>query len=243
MDSERIELPDFPAFSLRISARARRISLNISPEEGLELLIPSPRYRRKALEFLYSQRAWIEKKLAELPALNPKAPEQVLILPDKIQLLGIQQEWGVRYQEAARARFSILEPQQLLIQARSGDFKQHQSVLLRWLKYQAVLHIKPLLDELSAQTQLNYTALSFKRQKSRWGSCTREHKINLNYQLLFFPPAWLRYILLHELCHIRHFNHSARFWALLEKFEPEYRRLRVEMREGARRLLPAWVCE
>ena len=59
-------------------------------------------------------------------------------------------------------------------------------------------------------------------QRSRWGSCSSKHNLNFNWKLIMAPPQVLDYVVIHELCHLHEFNHSARFWRLVEGVMPEY---------------------
>ena len=77
-------------------------------------------------------------------------------------------------------------------------------------------------------------------QRTRWGSCSAQGTISLNASLLFVEPAVTGYLLVHELSHLRHLNHSRSFWRLVERFEPDYRRLDRALSESWTRV-PAWA--
>ena len=74
--------------------------------------------------------------------------------------------------------------------------------------------------------------VAVRMQKSRWGSCSRAGNLNFNYKLVFLPPQLVDYIVVHELCHLKEFNHSPRFWALVAEVLPNHRALRKELRTG-----------
>jgi predicted metal-dependent hydrolase len=73
-----------------------------------------------------------------------------------------------------------------------------------------------------------------KNSKSRWGSCSSRGNLNFNYKLIFLPPKVLDYVVVHELCHLRHFNHGPEFWALVAEACPEHKRLRQALRAAER---------
>jgi predicted metal-dependent hydrolase len=85
-----------------------------------------------------------------------------------------------------------------------------------------------------------YTGLQIRLQRSRWGSCSSQGRISLNLAILFHLPDVLRYLLVHELAHTQHMNHSARFWATVERCEPRWRELDAQLRTGWRRV-PEWL--
>jgi predicted metal-dependent hydrolase len=89
---------------------------------------------------------------------------------------------------------------------------------------------------------LGFSRIQIRRQRTRWGSCSATGTISLNVCLMFLEPAVVRYLFVHELCHTRHMNHSSRFWALVEHYEPDYRRLDRELLRGWQ-AVPAWMFE
>jgi predicted metal-dependent hydrolase len=98
----------------------------------------------------------------------------------------------------------------------------------------------PWLGGLSAATGLQYERMQIRRQRTRWGSCSPSGTISLNACLMFQPPPVVNYLLIHELAHTRHMNHSRRFWRLVERFEPGWRELDAALSRGWR-AVPAWA--
>ena len=98
----------------------------------------------------------------------------------------------------------------------------------------------PWLDRSSLETGLRYARIQIRRQRTRWGSCSRNGTISLNACLLFQPPDVVNYLLIHELAHTRHMNHSRRFWSLVEKHEPRWQELDAGLTRGWREV-PAWA--
>lgn len=76
----------------------------------------------------------------------------------------------------------------------------------------------------------NYGRVAIKDTKSLWGSCSRNGNLNFSYKLLFLPRELADYVVVHELCHIREHNHGPRFWALVERAQPEFSKLRRHLR-------------
>ena len=86
------------------------------------------------------------------------------------------------------------------------------------------------LAYFNAHYRLRIGKVFIKNHKSRWGSCSERGNLNFNYKLLYLPPLIADYIIVHELCHLAEFNHSRRFWALVERTIPEHRALKRELR-------------
>jgi hypothetical protein len=72
--------------------------------------------------------------------------------------------------------------------------------------------------------------IAIRNQKSRWGSCSKKGNLNFNYKLAFLSPEVRDYIIVHEICHIKEFNHGKDFWALVGEMMPEYKALRKQLR-------------
>jgi len=72
--------------------------------------------------------------------------------------------------------------------------------------------------------------IAIRNQRSRWGSCSKKGNLNFNYKLVFLPPEVRDYVIVHELCHIKEFNHAKPFWALVAETVPEYKALRKQLR-------------
>lgn len=77
----------------------------------------------------------------------------------------------------------------------------------------------------------SFNRISIRNQKTCWGSCSRQNNLNLNYKILFLPKEQQNYIIVHELCHLKEFNHSKEFWKLVEKAVPNYLKIKKELRK------------
>lgn len=97
-------------------------------------------------------------------------------------------------------------------------------------KEQALILVKERVEWYNALYGFSFNKVFIKNQKTRWGSCSNKKNLNFNYKIIFLPPKHRDYIIVHELCHLKEFNHSKRFWALVEKVFPDYRDIKNELR-------------
>ena len=229
---------DIPPYRTRISRRARRLQMRVMPDGELELIVPHRCNRAHIPAFLHQFRDWIQERQAEATRRRQRHPELYETRPERLQLRTLQQCWQIRYVDDAR-RLSMDITKTVLNLPDDGTHTTQQR-LQRWLNKQALKALTPAMNTLCAETGLCYENLQIRGQKTRWGSCSYRGQINLNRGLLFLPPELTHYILVHELCHTRYPNHSAPYWRLVERVEPDYRRLDAAMRQAGR-YVPLWV--
>ena len=78
--------------------------------------------------------------------------------------------------------------------------------------------------------QFPYGRVAIRDQSSRWGSCSKKGNLNFNYRIAFLPEILMDYVIVHELCHLKEFNHAPAFWDLVATAFPDYKKLRSELR-------------
>ncbi|MEX2163942.1 MAG: SprT family zinc-dependent metalloprotease [Sulfuricaulis sp.] len=231
-------------YRLRKSARARHVRLRITSRSGLEVVVPRGYNPARIPGMLEQKQAWIRAALERAEAdRKPSGPEAVWKPPDDIELPALDQVWQVTAREADAPWAAVREigPGRLLIHGRFTDEHASRAALARWLVRQAYAHLVPRLEELSRQLGLAFRHVYIKRQRTRWGSCSRHRAITLNAKLLFLAPALVRYVMVHELCHLAEMNHSPRFWSLVQKNHADFRTHDRELRKGWKSV-PRWAC-
>ena len=90
--------------------------------------------------------------------------------------------------------------------------------------------VKSRIEHFNGFYGFKINRIAIRNQRSRWGSCSKKSNLNFNYKILFLKPELADYLLVHELCHLGEFNHSKRFWALVEKTIPDYAKINKELR-------------
>lgn len=234
-------MENLPPWTVRVSLKAKKVILKLSLSSGLEVVIPQGFPRSRLPQILQEKKPWIDRTWRRLQEQG-RGLESVRELPRLILFPAIGQEFTVEYVtvNGPHACLFSLPPSHLKI---IGDLKDPEdccTLLKRWLARQARMHLVPWLADLSAETGLSYRNVQIRGQKSRWGSCSGRGTISLNYHLLFLPPEAVRYLMLHELCHTRHLDHSGRFYRLLGHFEPNWRHWRQQLRQAWNQL-PWWA--
>ena len=157
-------------------------------------------------------------------------------MPDTIRLNMSGQLFSVEYKKTGRNKLQQ-QLNHLLIEAENEQ--QVLNCLRTWVRNQAASLLIPLLEMVAEEFGFEYNKVSIRSQKSRWGSYSSQGTISLNDQLVFMPHETVRYLLIHELCHSRYMNHSARYWKLVESCCADYRKHDADLGRG-RELVPEW---
>lgn len=98
------------------------------------------------------------------------------------------------------------------------------------LKEQAREILEKRVLELNVHYGFSYKDITVRNQKTRWGSCSTKGNLNFNYKVAFLPGVMMDYVIVHELCHLKEFNHSEKFWSLVANTIPAYKTIRREMK-------------
>ena len=199
-----------------------------------------PRTRPEVVQaFVRENNDWINEARASFAAVHP--PERFM-LPSAVDLTAIGRQYRVRYERNGTAKTVRFRSKGdvVVVSGRTGDDKLCVAALKRWLASVAKSEFAPQLKALATVTGNPYKKMHVRGQRTCWGSHSSSGTISINYCLLFLEPEAVRYLMIHELCHARHMNHSARFWKLVGKFEPDYKRLDKALTDSWNRV-PVWV--
>lgn len=104
-----------------------------------------------------------------------------------------------------------------------GHYRATQKAVLAFLEQR--------VTEINVEFQFLYTRIRVRRMKSRWGTCSRNGTLTFNFVITQLPHHLQTYIIVHELCHTKHFNHSALFWNEVSRVVPHFRQYRKELRQ------------
>ena len=232
----------FP-YILRISKKAKHIRFQVSVEKGLEIVVPK-RFNASRVPLLVEKNSqWIERAFQKAKTFQGLiGPVPAWKMPEEITSLALGLTWRVLTLRADMKSVFVRETSAttLVLHGATDDAAPCQTALKGWLTHKAADDLIPWLKRVSDETGLSYSAVSIRQQQTRWGSCSSRRLISLNARLLFLPPDLVTYVLVHELCHTKHLNHSPRFWLLVEAYLPDYRQFDRQLRNGGR-YMPGWL--
>ncbi|MEM8982913.1 MAG: SprT family zinc-dependent metalloprotease [Pseudomonadota bacterium] len=225
------QLPLSFDYEVKRTRRTRRLSLSVHPSGRVVVSAPMSSSDRQISDFVRSQSPWVKQTQESFIERYGECDRS---LPQSIDLRAIGKRLDVEYRQAKSPRMRVTEGACLSLIGPVDDDAACRQALKRWLTAYARRHLGAWLARLSTATGLSYQRLQIRAQRTCWGSHSSSGTISLNLSLMFLDPALVRYLLVHELSHARHMNHSAAFWATVEMYEPDYRRL-------DKRLGNAWI--
>ena len=210
--------------------RSKRRSLSVTVTRQGELLVRAPlKLSVQEIErFLTQKSVWIERKIS----VRQSANMQLSVLNDCNEVL-IK---GVAFAVTEHGEKNVFMDGQTLYIPQNKD---RQSVIKRFIKNFGEELLGSILNEqLTSMKRSSHGETDFLTRFNDlqlsdpvryWGVCRRDGKIRLNYRLVMLPERLIRYVVIHELCHLKHFNHSAAFWRLVAEYDPDFKAHRTEL--------------
>lgn len=205
--------------SFRYSSRARHLSISVRPFAGVRVSIPIGMNYNSAFRLVTEKQSWIKKHLERM-----KDFEKLQTIFDessgyctKYHKLDLRKadrkNISVRI---TKGKINVVYPKDQIPDSIEVQTAIRMGIE-RALKVEAKQFHPDKVKTLAAKFGFNYNNLALKNIKSRWGSCSRKNNINLSIHLMRLPDHLIDYVILHELVHTVHHNHSKRFWALLDR--------------------------
>lgn len=215
--------------------------LHISVDEGLVATLPKGTPVRLLHSFLDDQKDWIHRTLNELRPQRQRLEVERRTLPEQLDLRAFDRELRLCYENKPATRLRLIEREDTLhIIGQPEDTAEIHRALGNFVRRSAKAGLGEELERLSRQHGLSYQGHSIRRQKTRWGSCSASGRINLNDKLIFLPHHLMQHVLLHELAHTRHLNHSGDFYQLLHSLDPQTTRHQRALKEAGK-YVPLWL--
>lgn len=217
---------------LKKSKRAKRVNIRVKPFEGVCVSVPEKMTFEKAKEFATQNAEWIIKNSNKI-----KEHEKNQIIYDENTSFTTREHTlrikrvnnDKTYCRVSNGEILVKMPSSIDIE-ESQNQKVIRDAIKRAYKKEAKSHLPQRLNTLSINHKLPYKDLRIKDLKSRWGSCSSLNNINLSLHLMKLPDELIDYVILHELAHTKHKNHSPRFWNYLEEICPNSKQLNKKLK-------------
>lgn len=209
--------------TVRLSLKAKRVCIRITPHNEVELILPSPRYFAKAHLFLIEKELWIRNKLRNIKPTLPISEK-----PRTISIFGQEHELVLNDQTINQP--IVILNKQIIISHVVADNKI-SSIISFYLKKLMKLEVEKYASLKAEELKVKYSRITIKDTTSRWGSCSTSGALSFSWRLIFAPRNVMEYVVVHELCHLIEMNHSYRFWQLVGKIYPSYSGARLWLKK------------
>ena len=216
-----------------IRKRIKNMYLRVLPPDGrVQVTVPARASLEEVGGFLKKNWEWLQAK-RQVIADRPAPRERQYVTGEPVRLWGEEYSLAVRFVEAHGA--VCRKGERLLLYAPEGSTAEERRDLLhRWYRVQLQRAIQGLRDRCEAVVGQKAKEYRIRDMKTRWGTCnTQARRIWLNLQLAKYPLHCLEYIMFHELTHLWERRHNARFHGLMDRFCPEWRKVRKELNDHA----------
>ena len=218
---------------IRHSKRARHLNISIRPFSGARVSIPVGMSYQSAIRFVTDKKLWIKKHLArmkEFEAMQTQFDENSYYSTKHHKLILKKADRKYISVRLSKGKINVVYPTEL--DPYSNELQAAiRKGIERALKIEAKEYLPNRVKELAEHNGFRFNKLTLKNIKSRWGSCSRKNNINLSVHLMRLPDHLIDYVILHELAHTMHHNHSARFWNALDSITGRAKSLDKELRK------------
>jgi len=194
-------------------------SIKIKVETSGEVVVVTPRFisKKQIEQFVTANLAWIEKTQKKVLNNRPVNDTQV-------EIFGKQYHKKIINSSEFSPGVRVVGQQILInsLNANPDDREIHQK-LDKFFKNTAEKYLVPRIHQIATKMLINFSKIVLRQQKTRWGSCSSTGTLSFNWRLVHYPPAVIDYVIVHELSHRKQMNHSDKFWALVAKYDPQYK--------------------
>lgn len=214
---------DWPEIEYVKRPGMKTIRLRVSDER---IIVSAPRFARNSemQQFLLANQEWVNSTLAKLKKKKEAVQEVAKGQEGKLLLRG---EWKpIEGVQNVRQPGLLMEKEDKIVYtyAVSADEKPQTEHLQALMKLIAKREIPPRVEVWAQKMNLQYERIFIRSQKTKWGTCSSNRHLSFNWRLIKCPLFVLEYLIVHELCHLVHMNHSHAFWKLVNQHYPEWRK-------------------
>lgn len=211
--------------------RRKTMEIRIIPPDNILVVCPKGLSKDKIIQLVNKKADWIVKKLEVLKDVKHELAD--IKLEDGVSLMYL----GHKYPLQIKLDKPINKPNVQLIKGRLriitpvNDDEKIRKALINWYKEKANEKVKERVEYYKHRVGKEPGIVKAKKQKRIWGSCTSKGNLYFNWRIIMAPNDIIDYVVVHELCHLVHMNHSKNFWKLVETILPDYKDRRLWLKK------------
>ena len=216
--------------------RRKTIELRIDRNGEITVIAPLGYPKRAIVEFVYSKENWVKGKLEKIMEHRAKKEKYANTIEHggRVWILGKRHGISIEIIKGDGIKECVeIEYGKVTIKSRTRAKAAVRSLLENHLREMARSIMAERISFYEKHILVKHNSFRIKNQKTRWGSCSSKGNLNFNFRLVMAPIEIVDYVVVHELCHIVHMNHSAVFWNLVGSIISDYNERRQWLRENS----------
>jgi len=227
-------------FEYEVIRRPRRktVGICVKPDQTVQVAIPKRFPLAKVDALVRGKADWIRRKLYQYKDIQAQYQPKQYVSGETFTCLG--HDYCLKVVEGAETPVNLCQ-KTLQVGVPHGFSPEQRALsvtkaLETWFREQAQRHLGERTAWHAAQMQVAPASVGTKSYRGRWGSCHVDGRIYFNWRIIMAPPSIVDYVVVHELCHLTHHNHSPDYWHRVESIMPEYRDARRWLKQHGHRL-------
>jgi predicted metal-dependent hydrolase len=221
-------------------AERKSLGIRVFPDGDIKVIAPLKSQLGDIKQKVITKASWIIKHQNELKKYNPKTPKRKYVNGETHLYLGRHYILSfIKTQKNETTNFVKLLNGKMLVYSNINSLKNIEILIEGFYEKRSLFVFNELFESSkeriknvvprTSKKQIETAYLSINHFKNKWGTCTKSGKISLNLELIRAPKVCIEYVIIHELCHLIHFNHKKSFYQLLEVFMPDWRRWKEKL--------------
>ncbi len=210
--------------------KTKRTTISLTFDDHVELIVKAPVWMSdEDIEaFVLKRSDWVEATRARILDTRQKQLAMRIELEngDVLPYLDQKLSLTVIREERSRGKIRRFDDRLLMWVGYEADYEFRHTLIEKWYRRQAASVLEDRAHQYAEEMGVTYGKIHVKDQRSLWGSCSARGNLNFNWRIIMAPSIVCDYVIIHELCHLVHMDHSPEFWKLVESIDPRYQRHR-----------------
>ncbi|MEY8200765.1 MAG: SprT family zinc-dependent metalloprotease [Colwellia sp.] len=213
--------------------RTKRIkSVDIRVEEGaVSIMVPTSLEKQRISQLLTDKKKWVKDKINLHREAQPASLKK-FVSGEAFSYLGRNYRLKI-YTGSFKPIKLMLGYLTVTVPGGKQNTDAIRNALIHWYKEKAEAKLKEKVERYTDTVGVSPKSVGIKSYKSRWGSCSASGKIDFNWKIIMAPNRIVDYVVIHELCHLKHHDHSPKFWKEVERVIPDYLACKEWLKENA----------
>lgn len=211
--------------------KRKTLEIRIEPPDNISVIAPKRASEKDILRVVETKANWIVKKLSELKEIEKLKKNKEYVNGESFMYLGRNYSLEIIIDDTVSKPITKLYQGKFYIATNTRDQDKLKESMKIWYYDKSLEKTLERVEHFQSYFSVKPNSIKVKEQKKRWGSCTSKRDILINWRISMAPADVLDYLVVHEMCHMVHMNHSSDFWNLVERIIPDYKSRRNWLRK------------